>query len=105
MDASVTTDDVQLSDRVFVFKKNDDGSIKTVVNTTIQYVVDAFGADAVATKNEVVTLKNDVITLKEQASTYASNASESADTATTKDCYNKSILRERSEEKGGKAKT
>ena len=84
VDASVTTDDVQLSDRVFVFKKNDDGSIKTVVNTTIQYVVDAFGADAVATKNEVVTLKNDVITLKEQASTYASNASESADTATTK---------------------
>ncbi len=84
VDASVTTDDVQMSDRVFVFKKNDDGSIKTVVNTTIQYVVDAFGADAVATKNEVVTLKNDVITLKEQASTYASNASESADTATTK---------------------
>ncbi len=81
VDASVTTDDVQLSDRVFVFKKNDDGSIKTVVNTTIQYVVDAFGADAVATKNEVVTLKNDVITLKEQTSTYASDAESSKDTA------------------------
>lgn len=81
IDASVTTDDVSLNDRVFVFKKNDDGSIKTVVNTTIQYVVDAFGADAVATKNEVTALKNDVVTLKEQTAAYASSASSSASDA------------------------
>ncbi len=84
IDASVTTDDVQLSDRVFVFKKNDDGTIKTVVNTTIQHVVDAFGADAVATKNEVLVLKNDVITLKSETNTLKEQASESADTASAK---------------------
>lgn len=85
IDASVTTDDVSLNDRVFVFKKNDDGSIKTVVNTTIQYVVDAFGADAVATKNEVTALKNDVVTLKEQAvadvATYKSDTESARDKA------------------------
>ena len=63
-DASVTTNDVSLSDRVFVFKKNEDGSIKTVVNTTIQYIVDAFSADATAIKVSCNQIKADTSQLK-----------------------------------------
>lgn len=77
-DASVTTNDVSLSDRVFVFKKNEDGSIKTVVNTTIQYIVDAFSADATAIKNstkeycdgikaDTSQLKADTLSIKNSA--------------------------------------
>ncbi len=63
-DASVTTNDVSLSDRVFVFKKNEDGSIKTVVNTTIQYIVDAFSQDATAIKASCNQIKADTSQLK-----------------------------------------
>ena len=108
-DASVTTNDVSLSDRVFVFKKNEDGSIKTVVNTTIQYIVDAFSQDATAIKascnqikadtsqlkadtealkNAAVTAKtsaesarDSAISAKNSASTSATNASNSASSA------------------------
>lgn len=108
-DASITTNDVSLSDRIFVFKKNEDGSIKTVVNTTIQYIVDAFSADATAIKascnqikadtsqlkadtealkNAAVTAKtsaesarDSAISAKNSASTSATNASNSASSA------------------------
>lgn len=87
-DASVTTNDVSLSDRVFVFKKNEDGSIKTVVNTTIQYIVDAFSADATAIKvscNQIKAdtsqLKADTEALKNAAVTAKTSAESARDSA------------------------
>lgn len=91
-DASITTNDVSLSDRVFVFKKNEDGSIKTVVNTTIQYIVDAFSADATAIKNntkeycdgikaDTSQLKADTEALKNAAVTAKTSAESARDSA------------------------
>ena len=87
-DASVTTNDVSLSDRVFVFKKNEDGSIKTVVNTTIQYIVDAFSQDATAIKvscNQIKAdtsqLKADTEALKNAAVTAKTSAESARDSA------------------------
>lgn len=91
-DASITTNDVSLSDRIFVFKKNEDGSIKTVVNTTIQYIVDAFSADATAIKNstkeycdgikaDTSQLKADTEALKNAAVTAKTSAESARDSA------------------------
>ena len=91
-DAAVTTNDVSLSDRIFVFKKNEDGSIKTVVNTTIQYIVDAFSADATAIKNstkeycdqikvDTSQLKADTEELKNTAVTAKTSAESARDSA------------------------
>ena len=91
-DASITTNDVSLSDRIFVFKKNEDGSIKTVVNTTIQYIVDAFSADATAIKNstkeycdgikaDTSQIKADTEALKNAAVTAKTSAESARDSA------------------------
>ena len=91
-DASITTNDVSLSDRIFVFKKNEDGSIKAVVNTTIQYIVDAFSADATAIKNstkeycdgikaDTSQLKADTEALKNAAVTAKTSAESARDSA------------------------
>nr|DAI52514.1 MAG TPA: baseplate protein [Caudoviricetes sp.] len=91
-DASITTNDVSLSDRIFVFKRNEDGSIKTVVNTTIQYIVDAFSADATAIKNstkeycdgikaDTSQLKADTEALKNAAVTAKTSAESARDSA------------------------
>lgn len=69
-DATDTTDNITLDDRVFIFKENESKQIEKVCNAKVSWLVDKFAEEATKAKNDAITAKNDAVS--------AQQASESA---------------------------
>ena len=69
-DATDTTDNITLDDRVLIFKENENKQVDKVCNATVSWLVDKFAEEATKAKNDAITAKNDAVS--------AQQASESA---------------------------
>lgn len=69
-DATDTTDNITLDDRVFIFKENESKQIEKVCNAKVSWLVDKFAEEATKAKNDAITAKNEAVS--------AQQASESA---------------------------
>lgn len=66
-DATDTTDNITLDDRVFIFKENESKQIEKVCNAKVSWLVDKFAEEATKAKNDAITAKNDAISAKDEA--------------------------------------
>lgn len=85
-DATDTTDNITLDDRVLIFKENENKQVDKVCNATVSWLVDKFAEEATKAKNDAITAKNDAISAKlasESARDSAISAKNSASTSAT----------------------
>lgn len=77
-DATDTTDNITLDDRVLIFKENENKQVDKVCNATVSWLVDKFAEEATQAKNDAITAKSDAESIKNSMQSSLDSAIESA---------------------------